>query len=87
MLEGREGKMILKRIQDEMAARDIEYLVLTDQSSMFYATGYLGIQSRLSPGGTIVVVPTEGNPSLIISSLESADAYACTHDVEVLGKH
>lgn len=84
MLEGREGKVILKKIQDEMVNQGIEYLVLTNQSSMFYATGYLGIQARLAPGGTIVVVPVEGNPSLIISTLESADAYACTRDVDVL---
>ena len=67
-----------------MKRQGMEYLVLTSQSSIFYATGYLGIQTRLSPGSTIAVVPVDGNASLIISTLESADAWASTEDVDVL---
>lgn len=83
MLEGREQDQILAKIQREMKAHDVEYLILNDQSSVYYATGYLGIIMELYPGNTLAVVPAEGKPSLILSTLESADAYASTKDVEI----
>ena len=83
MLEGREQDLILAKIQKEMKAHGVEYLVLNDQSSIYYATGYLGIILTMYPGNTLAVVPAEGKPSLIISTLESADAYASTKDVEI----
>lgn len=79
MLAKRESVEIRKKIQAEMKKHDLGYLLLTGQANVFYATGYMPMLA----GGAFAMVPAEGEAHLIISNLESADAWACTTDVDV----
>ena len=79
VLAKREQKWFCKKIQEEMKKQGIGYLVLQTPSNVFYATGYMPLV-----GSSAAVVPVEGDVYLIISTLESTDAYASTQDVEVL---
>lgn len=78
LLEKREGNVFREKIQAEMKKREMEYLVLTIPANVFYATGYIPLI-----GSTIAVIPADGFISLIISTLESADAYCTTKDIDV----
>ena len=78
MLAKREQKLLCGKLQAEMKKRDIGYLILRNPANVFYATGYAPLV-----GSGVAVVPVEGDPYLLISTLESAEAYAATEDVDV----
>lgn len=78
VLAKRNQKWFCKRMQEEMKKQGIGYLILQTPSNVLYATGYMPLV-----GSSAAVVPAEGDVHLIISTLESADAYASTQDVEV----
>ena len=71
MLAKREQKLLCGKLQAEMKKRDIGYLILRNPANVFYATGYAPLV-----GSGVAVVPVEGDPYLLISTLESAEAYA-----------
>lgn len=78
MLVNRDQNWFCKRIQAEMKKQGLGYLILQTPSNVFYATGYIPMV-----GSRAVVVPAEGDVKLIISTLESSDAYATTQNVEI----
>ena len=78
MLAKRDQKWFCSKIQAEMKKQGIGYLILQTPCNVFYATGYMPLV-----GQSAAVVPAEGDVNLVISTLESADAYASTQDVEV----
>ena len=78
MLAKREQKLLCGKLQAEMKKRDIGYLILRNPANVFYATGYAPLV-----GSGVAVVPVEGDPYLLISTLVSAEAYAATEDVDV----
>ena len=78
MLAKRESTLLREKLQTQMKKYDLGYLVLTEPANVFYATGYIPLV-----GTSMVVVPAEGEVHLLISTLESADAYATTQDVDV----
>jgi len=78
MLAKRESVQLREKLQNEMKKHDLGYLVLTEPANVFYATGYMPLV-----GASVAVVPAEGPVHLLISTLESADAYASTVDVDV----
>ena len=78
MLENRESALLREKLQNEMKKQGLGHLVLTEPANVFYATGYMPLI-----GTSAAVVPADGPVHLIISTLESADAYASTVDVDV----
>ena len=78
VLAKRETALLRKKLQDEMKKHDLGYLLLTEPANVFYATGYMPLV-----GTSYAMVPAEGEVHLIISTLESADAYASTQEVDV----
>lgn len=77
-LAKRESARLREKLQNEMKRYNLGYLVLTEPANVFYATGYMPLV-----GTSVAVVPAEGAVHLLISTLESADAYASTVDVDV----
>lgn len=77
-LAKRESAKLREKLQNEMKKHNLGYLVLTEPANVFYATGYMPLV-----GACVAVVPAEGSVHLLISTLESADAYASTVDVDV----
>ena len=78
MLAKRDQNWFCRRIQAEMNRQGLGYLILQTPCNVFYATGYMPLV-----GSSAAVVPAEGDVHLIISTLESADAYASTQNVDV----
>lgn len=78
LLAGREAGRLREKLQSEMKKQGLGYLVLTEPANVFYATGYMPLV-----GTCIAAVPREGEVHLLISTLESADAYASTVDVDI----
>ena len=78
MLAKRDQNWFRSRIQAEMKKQGLGYLILQTPYNVFYATGYTPLV-----GNWAAVVPAEGDVHLIISTLESADAYANTQNVEI----
>lgn len=78
MLAKRDQKWFCEKLQTEMKKQGLGYLVLQAPCNVFYATGYMPLV-----GSSAAVVPAEGDVHLIISTLESADAYASTQNVDV----
>ena len=77
-LAERDQKWFAGRIQAEMKKQGLGYLILQLPYNVFYATGYIPLV-----GSSAAVIPAEGDVNLLISTLESADAYANTQNVEV----
>lgn len=77
-LKERETRLLREKLQKEMKKYGLGYLLLAKESNVFYATGYDPLV-----GTALAVVPAEGPVHLVISTLESADAYAATNEVEV----
>ena len=78
MLAKRDQNWFCRRIQAEMKRQGLGYLILQTPCNVFYSTGYMPLV-----GSSAAVVPAEGDVHLIISTLESADAYASTQNVDV----
>lgn len=78
MLAKRDQKWFCHKIQAEMQKQGLGYLILQAPYNVFYATGYTSLV-----GSSAAVIPAEGDVHLLISTLESADAYASTQDVDV----
>lgn len=78
MLAKREQHLFREKLQTAMKQRGIGYLLLQNPANVFYATGYIPLV-----GSCVAVVPADGDIHLIISTLESADAYASTVDIDV----
>ena len=78
MLAKRDQKWFCHQIQAEMQKQGLGYLILQAPYNVFYATGYTSLV-----GSSAAVIPAEGDVHLLISTLESADAYASTQDVDV----
>ena len=78
MLAKRDQKWFCGKLQAEMKKQGLGYLILQTPCQVFYATGYMPLV-----GSSAAVVPAEGDVHLIISTLESADAYASIQDVDV----
>lgn len=78
LLAQREAGQLRDKLQTEMRKHGLGYLVLTNPANVFYATGYMPLV-----GTCIAAVPAEGDVHLLISTLESADAYASTVDVDI----
>lgn len=78
LLAKRESTVLREKLQTQMKKRGLGYLLLTEPANVFYATGYMPLV-----GSAYAVVPAEGPVHLLISTLESADAYASTVDVDV----
>ena len=75
MLAKRDQNWFCRRIQAEMKRQGLGYLILQTPCNVFYSTGYMPLV-----GSSAAVVPAEGDVHLIISTLESADAYASTQN-------
>lgn len=78
MLAKRDQKWFCHKIQAEMQKQGLGYLILQAPYNVFYAAGYTSLV-----GSSAAVIPAEGDVHLLISTLESADAYASTQDVDV----
>lgn len=78
MLAKRDQNWFCNKLQTEMKKQGLGYLILQSPSNVFYATGYSPLV-----GSSAAVIPVEGDVYLVISTLESADAYASTQNVEV----
>ncbi len=72
-LKGREHEMILGRIQFTMKAQGMQWLILNNWFDTFYATGYCPLMDS-----AVSVVPAEGAPVIVVSTLESEAASAMT---------
>lgn len=77
-MKQRENKLIKSRLQQLMRKQGFDYLILQHSKDIFYVTGYQPIV-----GTSFAVVPPEGEVTLVISTLESQDAWCCTEDVIV----
>lgn len=78
VLAKRDQNWFCSRIQAEMKRQGLGYLILQTPYNVMYATGYSPLV-----GSSAAVIPAEGDAHLIISTLESADAYASTNNVDV----
>ena len=70
--------MVSRQDPSRNEKQGLGYLILQTRDNVFYATGYCPLV-----GASAAVIPAEGDVNLVISTLESADAYASTQDVEV----
>lgn len=78
VLAKRDQNWFCSRIQAEMKQQGLGYLILQTPYNVMYATGYSPLV-----GSSAAIIPAEGDAHLIISTLESADAYASTNNVDV----
>lgn len=78
LMKQREGRLINQRLQNKMKQEGFDYLILQEPKNIFYITGYLPLV-----GVSIAVLPAEGDPTLVISTLESYDAKCVTDNVEI----
>lgn len=78
-MKGREHHVILGKIQAAMKTNGYDYLILNNWFDTFYATGYCPLMDSAAS-----LIPVEGNPIIIVSTLENEAASAMTvKDVEV----
>ena len=79
LLKEREQNLIKEKLQAAMKKFGFEYMLLTRDDNIFYATGYM----PMGAGQVIAIVPAEGNVSLVVSTLESMDVRCATTDIDV----
>lgn len=78
LMEKRENDLIISRLQSLMKKNNMDYLILQQPKDIYYVTGYIPIV-----GTSFAVVPVEGQVTLIISTLESQDAWCCTKNINI----
>ncbi len=79
LLAEREQNLIKDKLQAAMKKNGIEYMIINHKDNIFYSTGYMPI----GVGNVVSIVPANGNPALVLSTLESMDARCTTNDVEI----
>lgn len=77
-MKERENKLILNRLRLLMRSQGFDYLILQHPKDIYYVTGYEPII-----GTSFAIVPPEGEVTLVISTLESQDAWCATEGVKV----
>ncbi len=75
-----EYRRRLSNLKEQMAEHDIEVLVCADRENIFYLSGY----QTLGDNYQMLIVPIDGEPTLVLRYLESmlAARHACVDDVE-----
>lgn len=72
----------IRRVQVAMAAADLDALLVTPSADLRYLTGYAAPPlERL----TALVVPTDGDPALVVPALEIAEAERCAAALAGMG--
>ena len=81
----REQELIQKKLQDAMDKFNLDAMILTDPSSVYYATGMASTLSYASGtiGMVLAVVTRIGKVALVCSEFDSQAARNCCNSIEI----
>ena len=85
-LAERDQIVIQEKLQAEMERRNVDFLLISEASAIYYATGHLStLQVRANrPGYALAIVPTAGPVKLICPDYEYQGALAFAKDIELI---